>query len=452
MNTRNTPYRIAAVCLMAFAAMPAFAQQSTLTLQQAIDAALQNNHLLKVKSLQIEEKNAKTREDMIKRYPAVMLNSTWQYNANTGELVIPQGSFGALPLNANTTIQLPAADKSFQLGEHRNFNAGATIYQPLTQQVKINTGIQVSRTEVKIAEYEKRKAAQQIEQAVEKLYFGILINRKKEEESKAKLEVAKLKLYDVESAILSGKTINLNKEGLQASIADEEQELLKLQIQREDYAADLKRLTGMDVQQANLSPVPVDRAEPKAMADYQTAALSGNADLNIASLTVSKAKLGIQAAKQSYLPDVGVIAGYTYQQGNILYPTNNPFAGLNFKWNIQDVFANKQVLSQRSLQLQQAKENEANTIEQLNNDIEKAVRKISQAEALINAAQKVLTFRSQELEIQQDKREAGLNVPADVLAARSTLAKAEADLYAAQLNYRLAQSELNAVTQGEVLR
>lgn len=452
MKSKHNIYHIATLLFVAFSARPAMGQEQSLTLQQAIEAALENNHLLKAKSLQIEEKKMKTREDNIKKYPAVTLNSTWQYNANIGELVIPQGSFGALPLNPSTTIQLPNEDKSFELGKHQNFNAGATLYQPITQQAKIHTGIELSKTEVQIAEQEKRKATQQIEQAVEKLFFGILINSKKTEESKAKLELSSLKLYDVESALLSGKTINLSKEGLQASIADEEQELLKLNIQHEDYAADLKRLTGIDVMQRSLVPLQLDPANPKPASAYQSDALARNADLAIAELTLDKTRLGIKAAKQSYLPDVGIIAGYTYQQGNILYPTNNPFAGLNFKWNIQDLFANKQVLNQRTLQLQQAKENQANTLEQLNADLEKAVRKIHQAEALIGAAEKVLKYRNQELKIQLDKRLAGLNVPADVLASRATVAKAEADLYAAQLNYRLAQSELNALTQGEILR
>lgn len=452
MKSKHIIHCISALLLVMLSERQALAQQQTLTLQQAVDAALANNHLLKAKLLQIEEKKAKVKEDAIKKYPAVTLNCTWQYNANIGELVIPQGSFGALPLNTSTAIQLPDANKSFELGKHQNFNAGATIYQPLTQQAKIRTGLEVSQTDMLIATQEKRKAAQQIEQAVEKLYFGILINRKNEEELKAKLELSTLRLHDVESALLSGKAIHLSKEGLQASLADEEQELLKLTIQREDYAADLRRLTGIDVLKFSLNPVDFNPGQPEEMPDYQSSALSANADLSIAELTVNKTRLALKAARQSYLPDVGIIAGYTYQQGNILYPTNNPFAGLNFKWNIQDLFANKQVLNQRSLQLQQAKENEVNTLQQLQADVEKAVRKVSQAEALVNAAQKVLKFRKQELKIQFDKQAAGLNVPADVLSTRSTVAKAEADLYRAQLNYRLAQSELNALTKGEILR
>lgn len=424
-------------------------QQEPLSLQQAIDAALQNNHLLKIKSLQIDEKKAKIKEDEIKRYPAVTLNSTYQYNINVGELVIPQGSFGALPLNAETTIQLPNQDKAFELGKHNNFNAGATIYQPLSQQAKISTGLEVSKTDVLIAGQEKRKASQQIEQAVEKLYFGLLINRKQAEEANAKLDLAKIKLYDVESGLLSGKTILLSKEGIQANIADEEQNILKLSIQEEDYTNDLKRLTGLPVHRFALTEIEVNPAEKKPIEEFLSSGKANNADIKMAGYTEEKARLAIKAAKQSYIPDFGVIAGYTYQQGNVLYPTNNPFAGLNFKWNIQDIFSNRQVLSQRSILLEQARENKANTEEQLSNDIEKAFRKIRQAEALISAAQKVLRFRTEEMKIQRDKQDAGLNVPSEVLSAKSLLAKAEADLYAAQLNYRLAQSDLRILTEGE---
>jgi outer membrane protein TolC len=42
-----------------------------------------------------------------------------------------------------------------------------------------------------------------------------------------------------------------------------------------------------------------------------------------------------------------------------------------------------------------------------------------------------------------DKSDAGLNTKVDVLNAKSSLSKSEADLYAAQLSYRLALSDLN---------
>jgi outer membrane protein TolC len=391
----------------------------------------------------------KIKEDEIKKYPSAILNSTYQYNVNLGALTIPAGSFGSLPLNPTTTISLPGNDKSFTLGEHNNFNAGFTIYQPITQQGKINTGIELDKTDVQLTGKEKAKINLQIKQAVERLYYGILIAKKQTNEANAKLEWAKLKLFDVESALLAGKTIEVNKAGLQANIADEEQNILKLSIQIQDYWADLKKLTGIQNDSVELKDVEVSVSNTLTVDQYKETAFNGNIDLQIASLTKSKVLLGIKAAKQSYLPDVGIIAGYTYQKGNILFATNNPFLGANLKWDLQNIFSNKQVIAQRQFQLQQAEENIANTKEEVNIEIEKAYRKISQSKALIAVAQKVVIYRKQALKVQTDQQVAGLNVKVDLLDTQSLLAKAEADVYASQLSYQLALSDLKYLTENK---
>lgn len=248
----------------------------------------------------------------------------------------------------------------------------------------------------------------------------------------------------MESALLSGKTVNVNKAGLLANIADEEQNLLKLDIQADDYTADLKQLTGITADSIILEmPGDIHPVSSPAPADT-----FNNVDLKIATLGKLKTEQAIRATKAGYLPDVGLIAGYTYQTGNILYPTSNPYAGASLRWNIQDLFSNKQVLKQRQFLLQQAETNITNTREQVTNDIARTQRRINQAAALIAVAQKAVTYREEEMKLQEDKSDAGLNIAADILQTKSQLAKAEADLLAAQLSYRLAQSDLKILTGG----
>jgi len=433
-------FPILTLCAVALA--PAYAQQAQpLTLEQAVEMALQNNHLLNVRKLQVAEKEAKVAEDAIKRYPVASVSSSYQYNANLGQLVIEQGSFGALPLGG-TTIALPNEEKTFPLGKHHNFNAGVTLYQPITQLGKIKTGIEVAKTDAELARHEQSRASLQIRQAIEKLYYGLLITRKQQEEANAKIKLAQMRLYDVESALLSGKTIDVNKAGLQANIADEEQNLLKLRIQTEDYTADLKQLTGIEADSVALAPVANTAAGTGTLDSYLSNAATSNNDIKIASLTEIKTQKAIRAAEQSNLPDIGLVAGYSYQTGNLLFPNNNPFVGAQFKWNIQDLVANKQVIRQRHFLSQQARENLLNTQNQVKNDVSKTHRKLTQATALIAVAEKAVKYRTEELKVQSDKQASGLNLEADILNTRSLLAKAEADLLAAQLNYRLAQSDL----------
>ncbi|WP_426294796.1 TolC family protein [Dyadobacter endophyticus] len=435
------PILIVLAAVQVAAPVRLYAQQvQPLTLEQAVEKALQNNHLLNVRKLQVTEKEAKVAEDRIKRFPVASVSSAYQYNANLGQLVIEQGSFGSLPLGG-TSIALPNEEKTFPLGKHHNFNAGVTLYQPITQLGKIKTGIEVAQTDAELARHEQSRASLQIRQAIEKLYYGLLITQKQQDEANAKIKLAQMRLYDVESALLSGKTIDVNKAGLQANIADEEQNLLKLRIQTEDYTADLKQLTGIEADSLTLAPV-ANAGVPGTLDSYLTNAATTNNDIKIANLTEIKTQKAIRAAEQGNLPDIGLVAGYSYQTGNLLFPNNNPFVGAQFKWNIQDLVANKQVIRQRHLLREQARENLINTQNQVKNDVSKTHRKLTQATALIAVAEKAVKYRTEELKVQTDKQASGLNLEADILSTRSLLAKAEADLLAAQLNYRLAYSDL----------
>jgi outer membrane protein len=432
---RNKIYVVLTVLMLLFVfGTKTFAQKDTLTLNGAIDAALKNNHLLNIKKMQVEERKAKVKEDEVKKYPVAILNSTYLYNVNTND---------PLPLNTSSTVPLPFPDKYMELGEHNTFNAALAIYQPITQQGKIRTNIDISKTNVLISEKEQKKVAQQIRQSVEKIYYGLLINEKQNEEAASRLKAAKMKLFDVESALLAGKTVTVEKAGLQANIADEEQNMLKLDIQAQDYRGDLKQITGLVADSFFLAKVEVEPIATPSLEESRSVAFVDNVDLKIANYNDTKAKLGIKAARQSYLPDVGLVGGYLYQKGNGVLPDNNPFAGVNFKWNIQDVISNRQVIKQRVLLSKQASENVVNTQEVLMNEVEKAQNKIRQSKSMITVAQKAVKYRKEELQIQLDKTAAGLNTESDVLLAQSLLARSEAGLYEAQLSYRLAVLDLS---------
>jgi outer membrane protein TolC len=175
---------------------------------------------------------------------------------------------------------------------------------------------------------------------------------------------------------------------------------------------------------------------------FKTSAADHNADLMIAGLNRTKAEQARKAARYSYLPDLGLMAGYAYQTGNKIYPEHNPFVGASFKWNLQDIFLNRQLVNQRNASLQQAREYTLDAENKLSNDIDKAFRKIRHAEALVDVAQKAVNYRQEEYKIQQDKKESGLNTASDLFSAKALLAKAKADLLAAQMNYRVAITDL----------
>ncbi len=422
--------------------------QSSLNLEAAIEMALQNNHLMNVKRLQIDEKQQKVNEDKVKFLPVIGIGGSYQYNSNLPSFTIDQGRFGILPFSG-MYYPLPPVDEIIEVGEHNVYNAGLTLYQPLTQLGKISSGVKVSKTELQIARTEENKTAFQIKQAVEKLYFGILILQKQIDEANLKVMMAEIKLKEAENALLAGKTTESSRYGLAASAADEQQNLLKLKMQSDDFAADLKQLIGITgTGDLLLEPVTdeylVEKTE--AIDTSLKEALLKNNDLKLAALIKTKAEYAIQVSKLSYFPDLGLLGGYTYQKGTMIYPKNNSYIGASMKWNLQDMISNRAVQRQRIYIKEQAEENLANTREQVNKDIAKAYRRLLQSQELIRVAGKVVEYRSEDLKIQNNKRIAGLNLESELLSAKAAMAKAESDYFAAQLNYRIALSELKILT------
>jgi len=425
-------------------------EAETFTLEQVIEAALQNNNLLHIKQLQVSEQDTKIKESKVKYFPIVSLNSTYQYNFNIGTLTVPEGSFGSLPLYYPTgmvNVAMPNEDAVFDLGKHNAFNAGVTAYQPLTRLFKVNTGVHVAKTDRSIAVLEQTKAELQITNAVEQLYYGILAVNKRKVELQKNIEIAALKLYDVQSAVLSGKTIDANEAGLRANVADKQQELLKLNFQEEDYIVELKKITGISSNEILLADEETVLPTNKDLQSYQEDAETNSVDIQLIQLQKQKAELGIKAAQNSYLPELGIIGGYTYQYGNNIFPEHNPFVGLSLRWNITDLFGNKQDYSRNNIVKKQAKEKEIYTKKEISAKVETAYRKMKQSQELISVAEKTVEYRKQELKVEQDRKDAGLATQIKVLETEAALAKSEADLYGAKQSYKVALSELNMLTQ-----
>jgi outer membrane protein len=416
-------------------------EKPSVNLTQAIGLALENNHLLKIRNYQVEEKESKLTESRIKALPSLIANSTWQYNQNLGNLTIEPGEFGKLPLSSQVIIPLPASQLNFPLSKHNTLNAGVTLYQPVTQLGKIKAGADVSKSELLISEKEKDKTGMLISQAVEKLYYAILITGKEIEEAQAKIQSADLRLQDAESALKSGKTIETSLSGLRAARADEEQNLIRLRFREEDYLGDFSTLTGLKTGEFEIEPMDLLNKDdsPETLKNISP---NENNDIQIAILTQSKAEQAVKAAQWGYLPDAGLIAGYTYQKGNKIFPEQNPFVGATLKWNLQDLLLNRQLVNQRRSQLQQAQEQLSLMQTQVAAEVEKTRRKLVHARELIEVAGKALSYRADELKVEQEKSGNGLNTHSAVLNARANLAKAEADLLSARLNYRMVMTDL----------
>ncbi|RSK47534.1 TolC family protein [Hymenobacter rigui] len=421
------------------AAPAASSAPRAITLGEATALALTQNRRLGIVREQVVEAQYKEQEVHAKRFPKLTALANAGYNTNKLDITVPRGALGVYP----ATGPIPAADIPISEGSHTLVLGTVQAAQPLTQLLKIRTGEQVARQDVALARTSVRQAEWQVRQGVEKLYYGLLIARQQQRQAELSLQAAQKQRYDVESARLAGKALPAQLLAADANIADQEQKLLAVQNQQADYAYDLNQLLGLpaDTPLALTPPTGVDEV-PQPLEAYLSRADTANLAIRQAAQTREKAGLGVKAARQQYLPDVSLTANYLRIQGSPILPRNSVLVGGLLNWNIYDFGERKAVVQQRESQQRQARENERYTREEVAGEVQKAYRQLRQAAALTAAARKATDLRAAELKVKQDALAAGKVLPAEVLTSEATLAKAEVDLLSAQLNYRLALTEL----------
>ena len=374
------------------------------------------------------------------------------YRFNLGGLSFPACAFGIFQIPTVADLMKPQSPVNIEIGKHNTFMAGATLYQPLTQQWRLSSGIKASGIDRDIAAMEYNKAELQVVNGVERLYYGILAVRKRIEENNKRIESIERRAYDAESAMEAGKSTDAVTLGMTANLAARRQDLLKLRIEESGYISDLKKLTGTDFSSVQFAGNFTAGNLVQPLSYYLDKAEASNTDLQLADLKIRKAEHGIAAAKRSYLPDVGLMAGYSYQNSIKILPETNPFIGASFSWNIQDIFSNRRVARQRRLQLEQAVEYREYASKSTAAEVENAYRQLQESGELINAAAESVQFRKRNLGIEYDRQAAGLNTMSEVLDAEAEYAKAEADYYSAMVNYRVMMANLIMLTSDKAVR
>ncbi|QIH35934.1 TolC family protein [Sphingobacterium sp. DR205] len=411
------------------------------SLQQLLDTAKKTNDMLIIKEYAVDQSISKLRENKIKRYPSVMVDGSYQYNFNLPAFTVPAGTLGSVPIADGTSQLLPQQDSHFKVGDKGVYSLNLGVYQPVLQQLKMGTGQAIDVLDIKIGQLEKQKTWLQVGIAIEQQYYLALMAKKQIEVSNAKVALAKAKFNDGNNASSAGKIISKDMTGLKILIDAEQLNMLKLESQYKDCLSILGELT-------NIDPAKIELAEKSSYKrgetlDWYRTSMDNSPDLKIAQLDIEKAALGVKAARQSKLPDLGVLGGYSVQKGNPILPEQTPYIGVSLKWNLQNLFSGKEMENQRLMQLKQAETKLKLVKDQLSASLDRAWRKVTITSASIATAENRVEYCRDALKYQQDKMTAGMNTGSELLQKRVELSEAESLLYQALAESLLARAELD---------
>jgi outer membrane protein TolC len=443
---RSATWLILALSLLGWASCTrGVAQQSSptpmrLTLGQAIDLALKQNHSVRLSSLSVEQMQSKKDEARSNYLPQMKASGSTLHVTELAGIEIPAGAFGSYP----STGPVPSKSLFIDQGSFTAYTGGVGLEQPLTQLFRIHQANVAAKQDVLIAKTEFDQTENVIALQVRKLYYDILINQQKTEASQDQLAAAQLKDQENRSDVERGNALEVLALQSKASILQAQQESLTLRLQGNDMHRQLADTLGLPVN----TPLDLDPGAASAAlaipsrADAVRIALDQNQDLKAARETLAKAQAGLAAAKDAYIPDVTALSRYSYQSGVPFLVHNFGTFGFSLNYDLFDGGRREAKVREARSEVRSAEV----AVEKLQSEIEVQVQgiydKTDELRQMVAVAAQVVKARTEAARLADRQYEQNAALSSARSQTHADLASATASLLEANCGLSLAEADL----------
>jgi outer membrane protein TolC len=409
-----------------------------LTLEQAIDLALKQNHSVRLRALSVERMQSKKDEARSGYLPHVTTSAIVSHVTELEGIEIPTGTFG----NYSSTGPVPAKPLIIDQGSATSYLGGVGLEQPLTQLFRIHEANVAAGQDVLVARTQLEQTQDSISLQVRQLYYNILVNDQKLRASQAQLDAAQLKGEESLSDVERGSALEVSALQSQASILQAQQENLTLRLEGKDLRRQLADTLGLPINvPMDLDPVVAALSIP-TQAEAIQIALNQNPDLRVAQQTLVKAQSGLTAAKDAYIPDITALSHYHYESGVPFLVHNFGTFGFSLNYDLFDG-------GRREAAVRGARTDVRSTevaIAKLQAEIEVQIRaiydRIDELRQMVDVAGQVVAVRTEAARLADRQFEQNAALGSARSQAHADLATATASLLEANCGLTLAEADM----------
>src|ERR1700757_4715 len=418
-----------------------------ITLQEAVQLALQHNHDVRISGYTVDEKQHAKEVARSSYFPSIRNDSSFMHVTDTQLIQIYAGSLGTV---AGTPV--PTANAIINQGGKNFTTSGTQITQPLTTLLKIKRENDVAQAEVKVSREKAQLTGNDVALAVHQVYYSILIAQAHRSATEARIKASEdLQSERVEQvkfgSALDQELIDSRAQSLQAK-----QEILTTDLQLSDLQLKLNDLTGLPLTTAlDLDPAVPEFQQTCPREECVSAAMASHPEILAARAEVQRAEAAVRFAKTDmWVPGVEAFARYSYQQNVPFLARNFGTFGVHFGYDVFDSGRKKALVHERQAQLSQAKENLAKLTDEVEVSVQTAYNKLQRTQQMLKVSEEVLSLRTESNRVRQQEliRGAALNSQADTTTAQEYDAKAL--LLQSQLDYFEAHDEVVHAMGGTV--
>jgi outer membrane protein TolC len=411
-----------------------------LTLDQAIDLALKQNHSVRLRSLSVEQMKSKKDEARSNYLPQIKTSGSVLHITELEGVAIPAGAFGNFP----STGPVPSKPLFIDQGDANWYIGGVGLEQPLTQLFRIHQANVAAKEDVLVAKTQLDQTQDAIALQVRQLYYNILINEEKLEASQDQLAAAQVKDAESRSDVARGNALEVSALQSKASILQAQQESLTLRLQGNDFRRQLADTLGIPVNTSiDLDPGAAAAAlNIPSRIDAVGIALDQNQDLKVARQTLVQAQAGLAAAKDAYIPDVTALSRYSYQSGVPLLVHNFGTFGFALSYDLFDGGRREAKVREARSEVRSAEV----AVDKLRSEIEVQVQgiydRIDELMQMVDVAGQMVKVRTEAARLADRQFEQNEALTSARSQAHADMASATASLLEANCGLSLAQADL----------
>lgn len=443
--------RLLLVCSLlsgAFPGMTPAQQQQTLsddsdapvlTLDEAVNQALQHNRLVKNSVLEVQKNDFQVSTARSRRKPQFQFSMLGGELLHSFDFTFPKGAFGTYPAtgpipSTNAKVHTPAVFTTYLTG---------SIDQPITQQYKIGLGIHATELGRDIAREEVRAERQKIAAEVRNAYFNLFAIQASVEaahDAVKTLEEARrvTTQYVSEKAVLRSDALDVDarlaKSRYELSVAEN-----GLATQREA----LNQLLGRDVATPfRVEFIPEQDASDLTLESARQGALVNRPEVRQAQLKEKQAEYDRRLAKAEYIPDLSLEVRYQGINNVQVLPQNVTTAGFFLTWEPFDWGRRHNKVAEAKKTVEQARNGIQETESKIAVEVGAKYRKWQEASLLLKASSTAHEAAAEQLRVTGNKYKEQAALLRDLLQAQTESSETNFQYQQALSSYWSAFAEL----------
>jgi len=329
-------------------------------------------------------------------------------------------------------IIFPTVSRAVPLFDKDQTFVGPTVTQPVTPLFKVHEAVRIAKADERIARAKANAASVQLAAEVERAYFDLLISQRRQAEARANVEMAERKLQIASAAAtpVDGMTER------ETALLEAKKALLAVSDKVTELTNSLTDLTGLP-EDARLElipppPVVIEADSSPQQPQKPRPVIAYNPEIVEAEETVVKAKAAHRLAKLEYVPDAVITGGYMFQTGIPALPDDFSWIGVIATWTIFDFGKRERTIKERGAQVTMARANLEMVRAKVAAAAQKTVADLDRTRRILELTRQVASLQRAATPRDQDPGP----------EAKAALAKAEAEMFQAELDYRTAYAQM----------